>query len=48
MLKICLDFWKSEPHYAYRRYAYKKTCKKLRGMMLNSHSDHNFPNNRFM
>ena len=27
MLKICLVFWKSEPHYAYKRYAYKrKTC----------------------
>ena len=24
MLKICLVFWKSEPQYAYRRYAYKK------------------------
>ena len=28
MLKICLVFWKSEPQYAYKRYAYKKqTCK---------------------
>ena len=27
MLKICLVSWKSEPHYAYKRYAYKrKTC----------------------
>ena len=27
MLKICLAFWKSEPQYAYKRYAYKKnTC----------------------
>ena len=26
MLKICLVFWKSEPLYAYKRYAYKKTC----------------------
>ena len=26
-VKICLVFWKSEPHYAYKRYAYKrKTC----------------------
>ena len=25
MLKICLGFWKSEPWYAYKRYAYKKT-----------------------
>ena len=24
MLKICLGFWKSEPQYAYKRYAYKK------------------------
>ena len=24
MLKICLAFWKSEPHYAYKRYVYKK------------------------
>ena len=24
MLKICLVFWKSEPKYAYKRYAYKK------------------------
>ena len=26
MLKICLVIWKSEPQYAYRRYAYEKTC----------------------
>ena len=26
MLKICLAFWKSELQYAYKRYAYKKTC----------------------
>ena len=26
MLKICLVFWESEPQYAYKRYAYKKTC----------------------
>ena len=27
MLKTCLAFWKSEPQYAYKRYAYKKkTC----------------------
>ena len=26
--KMCLVFWKSEPHYAYKRYAYKKkTCR---------------------
>ena len=25
MLKICLVFWESEPQYAYKRYAYKKT-----------------------
>ena len=24
MLKICLVFWKSEPQYAYKYYAYKK------------------------
>ena len=24
MLKICLGFWKSEPQYAYKRYAYRK------------------------
>ena len=24
MFKICLAFWKSEPQYAYKRYAYKK------------------------
>ena len=29
MLKICLVFWKSEPQYAYKRYAHKKkTCNK--------------------
>ena len=26
MLKICLVFWKNETQYAYKRYAYKKTC----------------------
>ena len=26
MLKICLFVWKSEPSYAYKRYAYKNTC----------------------
>ena len=26
MLQICLVFWESEPQYAYKRYAYKKTC----------------------
>ena len=26
MLKICLAFWKSEPQYAYKRYAYEKKC----------------------
>ena len=26
MLKICLVFWESEPHYAYKCYAYKTTC----------------------
>ena len=24
MLKICLVFWKSEPQYAYKSYAYKR------------------------
>ena len=24
MLRICLVVWKSEPQYAYKRYAYKK------------------------
>ena len=24
MLKICLVFWKSEPQYAYKHYAYNK------------------------
>ena len=24
MLKICLVFWKSEPQFAYKHYAYKK------------------------
>ena len=24
MLQICSFFWKSEPQYAYKRYAYKK------------------------
>ena len=32
MLKICLVFWKSEPKYAYKRYACKKkTCNWLNG-----------------
>ena len=26
MLEICLVLWKSEPQYAYKRYAYKKKC----------------------
>ena len=26
MLRLCLVFWKSEPHYAYKRYAYEKKC----------------------
>ena len=31
MLKICLVFWKSEPPYAYKLYAYKeKTLPKIR------------------
>ena len=31
MLKICLVFWKSEPQYAYKRYAYKKIHVHLEG-----------------
>ena len=30
MLKICLVFCKSEPQYAYKRYAYKKHVSKCR------------------
>ena len=30
MLQICLVFWESEPQYAYKRYAYKKTCMPFR------------------
>ena len=30
LLKICLVFWKSEPQYAYKHYAYKKTCDQTR------------------
>ena len=26
MLRICLVFWKSDPQYAYKCYACKKTC----------------------
>ena len=26
MLKLCLVIWISEPEYAYKRYAYRKTC----------------------
>ena len=29
MLQICLVFWKSETKYAYKRYAYKKTCSSI-------------------
>ena len=29
MLEKCLAFWKSKPLYAYKHYAYKKTCKRL-------------------
>ena len=35
MLKICLVFWKSEPQYAYKRYAYKKkTCMCFIGFII--------------
>ena len=30
LLIICLVFWESEPQYAYKRYAYKKTCMPFR------------------
>ena len=33
MLKICLVFWTSEPQYAYKRYAYKKTCTRSKVLM---------------
>ena len=41
MLKICLVFWKSEPRYAYKLYAYKKNnmyvnCAKLVPSYVNS------------
>ena len=29
MLKICLVFWKCEPQYAYKRYAFKKAGIKI-------------------
>ena len=32
-----LGFWKSEPHYAYKSYAYKKEC-----------NEYNIYNERFM
>ena len=28
MLMMCLVFWKSEPHYAHKRYAYKNISSK--------------------
>ena len=34
MLKICLVFWKSEPQYAYKRYAHEKTCIALRPLRI--------------
>ena len=37
MLKICLIFCKSKPQYAYKHYAYKKTCTSLN----HSHIDSN-------
>ena len=37
MLKICLVFWESEPQYAYKRYAYKKTtCISIEFLRLTS------------
>ena len=35
MLKICLVFWKSEPQYAYKRYAYKKHVEHYAPLNLN-------------
>ena len=32
MLRLCLAFWKSEPHYAYKRYAYKRKNMYYRSM----------------
>ena len=37
MLKICLVFWKSEPQYAYKRYAYKKNMYILHCSQVLSH-----------
>ena len=33
MLKICLVFCKSEPQYAYKRYAHKKHVSDIRSML---------------
>ena len=34
MLNMCLVFWKSYPHYAYKRYAYKKKCVNIKSKNL--------------
>ena len=31
LIKICLVFWKAEPQYAYKRYAYKKHVPRNKG-----------------
>ena len=36
MLNVCLAFWKSEPQYAYRRYAYKKNMQFMKFRMIYS------------
>ena len=43
MLNICLLFWKSEPHYAYKRYAYRKICR----FIINCYSFHSASLNMF-
>ena len=35
MLEICMVFWKSEPQYAYKHYAYKKTCISTQKLLKN-------------
>ena len=35
MLKICLVFWKYEPQYAYKRYAYKKNMYSIHDIFQN-------------
>ena len=41
MLKVCLVFWKSEPQYAYKRYAYKrKNMYAIEALVINSDVKH--------